>query len=212
MLGKFQFMIYKPKGYLIFVFLFLCLIGLNGQETSHGKQSKSISINLDLYRLVSYEEGSPLQFGISINNVIIDRISIEFDYYCKKEIRLEPYYQILDINFTHGRKIPFLNRRIFYIKGGYLMRNIYLSGLPGRMNNIYSYEERSIYKIGIGASMSFGLDISEKIFMESNFKMGYCILGESDQFYGGEFSGFTDQDTNPFFALDILKLGYKFGG
>ncbi len=60
--------------------------------------------------------------------------------------------------------------------------------------------------------MSFGLDISEKIFMESNFKMGYYILGESDQFYGGEFSGFTDQDTNPFFALDILKLGYKFGG
>jgi len=211
MLEKFQFVVFRPKGYLIFLFLFLKLISLNSQDTIPEKHSRPISLNADFYRFVSFEKGSPLQFGISINNIFNDRVRIELDYYYKGEIELDPYYQILDVNLNYERKIPFINKHQFYINGGYLIRNTYLTGLPGRMNNIYSYEEKSIFKMGIGSSMSFGLNISKNIFIESTFKIGYYILGENDQFYGREFSGFTDQDTNPFFALDILKLGYKFG-
>jgi len=133
------------------------------------------------------------------------------DYYYKSEINLEPYYQILDINISYKKRIPFLNVCPFYIIGGNFIRNTYLSGLPGRMNNIYSYQEKSIYKMGIGTSIGLGLNVRKNIFIESNFKIGYYILGENHQFYGREYSGFTDQDTNPFFAYDILKLVYKFG-
>ncbi len=216
MLGKFQFVVFRPKRYLIFLFLFIKLISLNSQDKIPEKHSRPISFNTDIYRFISYEEGNPLQFGISISNIINDRVRIELDYYYKSKIELDPYYQILDVNLNYERRIPFINKHQFYINGGYLIRNTYLTGLPGKNVTegspiIYSYEEKSIFKMGIGSSMSFGLNINKNIFIESTFKIGYYILGENDQFYGSRYSGFTDQATNPFFVLDILKLGYKFG-
>ena len=216
MSDKIKLLSKRLKGYLIFIFLIISLINLNSQEIISERQSKPISFNTDFYRLVSFEEGGPLQFGISINNIIVDGVRIELDYYYKSKIELETHYQILDIDLTYERKIPFFKKQQLYFMGGYLIRNIYLSGLPGRNVTegppiIYSYQEESVYKMGIGASMCYGLNMNKNIFMESNFKFGYYILGKNSQFYGSRYSGFTDQDPKFFFALDILKFGYKFG-
>ncbi|NQV18561.1 MAG: hypothetical protein HQ534_08465 [Armatimonadetes bacterium] len=214
---KFKFKIIRSKSYLVVGFLIFSIMNLNSQNKIYEKYSQPVAFSADLFRLVSYEDERSLHFGLSKSNYIMNYVGLELDYYNNKnDNELHPYNQILDINFCYKAELPIFNRKQFYATGGFFLRNTYLVGLPGKNRAdgppiIYSYKEKVIYKMGIGNTIGFGLNIHKNIYFENNIKFGVYFIGENDQLYGPQFSGFSDQDALFFFAIDILKFGCKFG-
>ncbi len=214
---QFRFIVIRSKSFLVVGFLMFIMMNLNSQNEIYEKHSQPVAFSADLFRLVSVEDVRSLHFGLSKSNFIMNFVSLELDYYNNKNDNdLHPYNQILDIIFCYKAELPIFDREQFYATGGAFLRNTYLVGLPGKNRAdgppiIYSYQEKAIYKIGIGSSIGFGLNIYKNIYLENNLKFGIYILGKKDQFYGPQFSGLTDQDALLFFSIDILKFGCKFG-
>jgi hypothetical protein len=208
---------FKLIKYLIFAFIAFILTGLNGQIQIYEKQTQPFAFNTNLCSLVSYKSEKSIHIGLSKSNLIVGLLGIELDYYNNKSRKkYNPYNQILDINLVCKRKLPRFTGKQFYVTGGTFLRYTYLVGLPGKNFTeapqiIYSYNEKSIHKIGLGTSLGVGLNIYKNIFFENSIKFGRYFIGKNDQLYGQLFSGISDQDATYFFSIDIFKFGCKFG-
>jgi len=202
--------------FLVFTFILLNITTLNGQDQIQKKYAQPFAINTDLFRLVSYESENSVHVGLSKSNFILRFWGIELDFY-KNESHTDydPHNKILDVNLVCKTELSILTGKQFFVSGGTLLRNLYLVGLPGknRLDGppvIYSYNEKAIYKLGFGTSLSVSMNISNNLFIENSFKFGIYFLGKTDQFYASSINFNSDQDGLYFFNLDILRFGYKF--
>jgi len=203
--------------YLAIIFIMLNTLALNGQELKHKNQKKPLVINADLFRLACYDSEKSIHVGISKSKILMGIWDINLEFYNNKSnSQYDTNNSMLDLEIVYRGRIPKPELKEFYVAGGTVLRNLYLVGYPGENRLfgppiIYSYEEKAIYKFGIGQSLSLGMKISNNLFIENSVKFGIYIIGKRDQFYSSKINLNSDQDGLFFFHLDILKLGYKFG-